>query len=98
MSEIELVTDKNGETAFAIQDDGKRIAEMVVSMEPGKLTVFHTEVKQQYEGQGLAKRLLNHMVTYARGHDMKVVALCSYVHAQFLRHTEAYKDVWKQTS
>jgi uncharacterized protein len=98
MNEIELITDNNGESAFAIEDDGKRIAEMVVSIESGKLTVFHTEVKQQYEGQGIAKRLLNYMVTYAREHDLKVVPLCSYVHAQFLRHTKEYEDVWKQAS
>lgn len=40
--------------------------------------------------------MLNEMVAYARKNNLKVVALCSYVHAQFSRHTDEYADVWKK--
>jgi uncharacterized protein len=40
--------------------------------------------------------LLTAMVDYAKGHQLKVVPLCSFVHAQFKRHPDMYEDVWKK--
>ena len=36
------------------------------------------------------------MVDYARKHDLKVIPLCPYVHAQFKRHPDEYADVWNK--
>jgi predicted GNAT family acetyltransferase len=38
--------------------------------------------------------MLNAMVDYARRNEMQVTPLCPYVHAQFKRHPEEYRDVW----
>ena len=67
---------------------------MIISISGKELTVYHTEVVPEAEGKGLAKKLLDAMVSYAREHKMKVIPLCPYVHAQFKRHPDEYKDVY----
>jgi predicted GNAT family acetyltransferase len=94
MQEIQLVWqgDKNG--AFVIEEDGKRLAEMVFGLEGKNLSVFHTEVAPELEGKGVAKMLLQRMVEYAREEGDKVLPFCPFVHAQFRRHPDQYADIW----
>lgn len=94
MNEIELKLGENGRGSFLIEENGKRIAEMVIGISKGRLSVYHTEVAEKLEGQGVASRLLTTMVSYARDHDLKVKPLCPYVHTQFKRHPERYEDIW----
>jgi len=74
--------------------DDKKAGKMDISVIGNKLTVYHTEVDDEYAGNGFAKLLLNQLVSYARENDLKIVPLCPYVHAQFKRHPEEYNDVW----
>jgi len=96
MNPIKLQLSPQGRGAFYIEDQGERIAFMDISIVNGMLTVFHTEVAEQLKGQGIAGKLLEHMVSYARDNALKVVPLCPYVLAQFNRHPEKYADVWKK--
>ncbi|KAA0125948.1 N-acetyltransferase [Chryseobacterium sp. SN22] len=74
--------------------DGKKAGKMDISVIKDKLTVYHTEVDDEYAGNGFAKILLDKLVAYARENNLKIVPLCPYVHAQFKRHPEEYNDVW----
>lgn len=94
MANPELKLDDKGRGAFIITENGEKIAEMVVAIDEENLFVYHTEVSPQAEGKGLAKLLLETMVQHARKHQIKVVPLCPYVHAQFNRHKELYADLW----
>jgi uncharacterized protein len=96
MKEIELKLESGGKGAFFIEEEGERIAEMVISISGKNLTVYHTEVSDKLKGQGVASKLLSTMVEYARKQNLKVIALCPYVTAQFTRHPEEYKDVWNR--
>ena len=96
MNDIELKLDTNGKGAFVIAEGGNRIAEMAIGISGNNLTVFHTEVSDKLKGQGIAAKLLSTMVQYARDNNLKVIALCPYVNAQFKRHPEQYQDVWNQ--
>lgn len=96
MNDVALKLDPRGQGAFYIMEGTEQIAEMVISVAPTVLTVYHTEVAPKAEGQGLAKKLLETMVNYARSKGLKVIPLCPYVHAQFKRHPEQYRDVWLQ--
>ena len=96
MNEIQLKLDKSGKGAFVIEEDGQQIAEMAFGISGTNLTVFHTEVAERLKGQGIAPRLLEKMVEYARHENLKVIALCQYVNAQFKRHPDQYNDIWKQ--
>lgn len=96
MNAIQLKLNDQGRGAFFIEEQGERIAHMEISIAHQNLTVFHTEVSEKLQGQGIAARLLEHMVAYAREHGLHVVPLCPYVYAQFKRHAETYADVWKK--
>jgi uncharacterized protein len=97
MDEIQLRLDNSGKGAFVIERNGERLAEMAIGISGNDMTVYHTEVSDSLKGQGVAAKLLATMVDYARKNQLKVIALCPYVHAQFKRHEDQYKDVWNQT-
>jgi len=94
MATIKLELDAKNHGGFNLYDDGIKIGEMVVSISNGNLTVYHTEVDENQGGKGYARQLLDTMTAYARENNLKVIALCPYVHAQFTRHPEEYKDIW----
>ena len=73
-----------------------QIGKMDIAVQDPQLIVYHTEVDKEYAGQGLAKLLLEKLVTYGREHKLKIVPLCPYVHAQFKRHPEEYNDIWSK--
>ena len=93
MDEVQLKMNENGEGYFYIMEDEVLLGEMVIGLKENILTVFHTEVSEKAEGKGLAKKLLDSMVAYARNKGLKVKALCPYVHLQFKRHPQEYADI-----
>jgi uncharacterized protein len=96
MNDIVLKLESNGKGAFVIEDAIERIAEMAFAISGNNMTVFHTQVSAKLEGRGVAGKLLETMVKYARDNKLKVIALCPYVSAQFKRHPEKYNDIWNQ--
>ncbi len=96
MDNIKLYLDEKGRGAFTISEGDEQLGEMVISIDGANLTVYHTEVDARAEGKGYAKKLLTAMVDHARKNDLKVTALCPYVHAQFKRHADVYADIWNR--
>lgn len=56
--------------------------------EDGTITINHTGVPPEYEGRGIAAKLVNKAVADARAEGFKIMPVCSYVVAQFRRHPE----------
>jgi predicted GNAT family acetyltransferase len=96
MNTIQLKLNDQKRGAFLIEEGDERLAEMVVAIMDHRLVVYHTEVSEKLRGEGIAAKLLEEMVKYARSNQLKVVPLCPYVLAQFKRHPDQYKDVWEQ--
>ena len=72
--------------AFFIAQDGKRLAEMTYSRANDALVIIdHTEVDARLSGQGVARKLLDAAVAWARETHTKVLATCPYASAQFAR-------------
>ena len=90
-----LKLDDKRQGGFYIMDGEEQLGEMAIGISDKTLTVFHTEVSPEAEGKGLAKKMLEAMVAYARERQMKVVPLCPFVHAQFKRNPDKYKDLWQ---
>lgn len=95
MEEVLLQLDEKKHGHFYMTENSEQIAEMQIGISGNELTVYHTEVAPDHEGRGLAKKLLVTMVDYARKNNLKVIALCPYVFAQFKRHPDEYADIWK---
>ena len=81
---------------FFIEEDGKRVAELVISISGNNLTVFHTEVSESLKGKGVSTMLLDTMEKYVRENNLKVIPLCPYVNVQFKRHRDKYDDIWNK--
>lgn len=96
MAEIKFKLDNRRRGAFYAEEEGKQVGEMVIGLSETTLTVYHTEVDAAMEGRGLARKMLDAMVAYAREHSLQVLPLCEYVHGQFRRHPEEFSDVWKK--
>jgi uncharacterized protein len=96
MEQVTLQLNETQKGAFKMMDGNEEMGEMEVSIHDGVMTVYHTEVKEQAEGKGYAKRLLAAMVDHARKNHLAIKPLCSFVHAQFKRHPKDYADVWKE--
>lgn len=46
--------------------------------QPDTLTITHTHVPRAFEGRGIAGRMTQAALDYARSHDLTVVPLCSF--------------------
>ena len=81
---------------FRMYDDtGKIMGEIAYVPAPdGTLAATHTEVFPEYAGQGLAAKLLDTLVEYARSQQVQVKPVCSYVVAAFAKEPEKYRDVY----
>src|SRR5262249_27275859 len=59
----------------------------------GKFIIFtHTEVPKALEGRGIAGRLAQVALDYARAQHLTVIPLCPYVSAYLRQHSE-YQDI-----
>ncbi|NIJ53755.1 GNAT family N-acetyltransferase [Dyadobacter arcticus] len=96
MSEVKMKLDDRRRGRFYIEEEGKQVGEMVIGVSETTLTVYHTEVNPELEGRGLAKKMLDEMVAYARQEHLQVLPLCEYVHQQFRKHHDDFADIWKK--
>lgn len=92
---MEFKHDDRGRAGLFTAGEGEDKAEL--SYSPAGLQdalVFdHTFVPEHLRGKGVAEKLVDYAVDYARSKNMKVVPACSYVRALFERHPEKYGDI-----
>ena len=96
MNNVKFELIEEGRGSFYLEDGNEKVAEMEVGINGQEMTVYHTEVQPEGEGKGLAKMLLSAMVEHARANHLKVIALCTFVHLQFKKNAEQYKDIWQK--
>lgn len=83
-----------GTGAFFIEREGLRLAEMVYSRSgPAQIIIAHTEVHERLQGLGVARKLLNELVAWARETNTRVLATCPYASAQFAKDA-SIRDVY----
>lgn len=87
----EIKKDKNkfyiGETST------NPIAEITfVPTDDDKLIVNHTYVSNSLRGQGIAMKLVETVIEYARAENKKIVPVCSYV-VNVMSNKDEYKDI-----
>lgn len=76
---------RGDEGAFVIEREGRRLAELTWTRSRADDTVSldHTWVHDSLRGQGVARRLLDAAVAWARKELCRVVPRCPYAQAQF---------------
>lgn len=78
-----------------IERDGRRIAEQAYKRKDDHhIVVVHTEVDDSLRGQGVARKLLDTLVAWARETGTRVAATCTYAKAQFEKDA-SIRDVYE---
>ncbi|WMT86425.1 N-acetyltransferase [Pelagibacterium sp. 26DY04] len=66
-----------------------RQAEMTYRRRPdGSIVIDHTGVPKEFEGRGIALKLVKRAIKDARDGGFKIVPQCPYVAVQFRRHPD----------
>jgi len=81
------VTHNVDASRFEIAVDG-RVAECAYRRQGDLLVLHHTEVPPALRGQGLAARLVQAALAFAREQQLRVRPGCSYVATYMRRHPE----------
>lgn len=55
--------------------------------------ITHTVVDENYQGQGLAEKLLDEVCEHARRENVKIIPICSYAVKKFDEQPEKYGDL-----
>jgi uncharacterized protein len=71
---------------------GGKLARADYRLQDGVMHIFHTEVPVEFEGRGVAARVVHAAMAHARAHGLKVRPACSYVRTFMARHPE-YEDL-----
>ncbi|MBT2230829.1 GNAT family N-acetyltransferase [Nonomuraea sp. NEAU-A123] len=88
---VEIV-DNTEQSRFEIFVDGTVAGFADYRLLPTKIVFTHTEVLPEYEGQGLAGKLVGHALDASRDTGLRVVPLCPYV-AKYIERHPPYKDL-----
>ena len=94
---IEFKIDENNRGSFFINNkEGSQIAELDFDVKDNVLNAYHTGVRKELEGQGIAAQLFDKLVEYAREKNYKIIPSCSYISVKFRRHPDEFADVWQR--
>ena len=88
--------DNGSKGRYVLRSAAGAEAEMTFTKVSEKLIIIdHTEVPDAFRGQGAGLRLVTRAVEDARAAGKKIIPLCPFANAQFLRHPE-WADVLKR--
>jgi predicted GNAT family acetyltransferase len=87
------VTDNPAESRYEIHAaDGRLAGFIVYRLKPGRISLIHTEIDDEFEGQGLGSKLVAGALDDARARDLGVLPFCPFVNSYIERHPE-YADL-----
>lgn len=76
--------DDNKHGVFKLFNGETVVAEMAYTWAGDTMLIIdHTDVSDQFRGQGLGRKLLNELVAFARGRNIKVIPLCPFAKSVF---------------
>jgi predicted GNAT family acetyltransferase len=82
------IEDQPDRRRYVIYDGDRRAGHVTYRREPGKLALDHTEVDEDFEGQGVGSVLIKHVLDEAREEGVDVLPFCSFVRSWIGRHPE----------
>ncbi len=91
MDNITIKFDEKNKESQAYDGD-KKIGYCQYEVNDDSLSITHTVVDKEYGGQGIAQKLLDEVVAYARDKSAKIMPVCSYAVKRFDEDSK-YNDV-----
>ena len=83
---------EDDENRSAAYKDGMLIGECEICGVGEKWAITHTGVRPEFEGQGIARRLVECVIEEARANQVKILPLCPYA-KKMMVGKEEYQDV-----
>ncbi len=87
------VTHNPAENRFETRIDGK-LCKLDYLQDGANFVITHVGVHPDLRGQGIAGRIVEASLDYARDHSLHVVPICSYA-AAYIRRNPQYADLTK---
>jgi len=82
------VADAPERERYEISLDGALAGFALYKLRPGLIAFIHTQIDEQFQGHGLADRLIAYALEDARARDLEVLPFCPFVKAFLERHRE----------
>lgn len=80
---------------FILYDNGIKAGEIHYKRKDNETIIAtHTEVEEQFQGQGFGMSLIDRLAEFARNNSLKIVPQCEYVKKVFQKNTN-FADVKK---
>jgi predicted GNAT family acetyltransferase len=86
------VTENRGESRFEVEVDGKVAGFVSYQRGKGVIAFMHTEIKDEFEGQGLGGKLVAGALDTAREEGLQVLPYCPFTRSYIAKHPE-YLDL-----
>lgn len=71
---------------------GEDVAALYYSMFEGKLYLNHTEVPEALQGKGIAGKLVEGALEYARANNLPIVPMCPYAN-KYIQRNPQYQNL-----
>lgn len=88
------ITHKDNQFIATVDDREAGLIEYVPVNET-TIILAHTEMNDDFRGQGVGQTILEHIIEHARENNLKLIPLCPFTKAQMDKHPE-YHDVLHQ--
>jgi uncharacterized protein len=86
------VRDNPDELRYEVLVDGQVAGLLFYRAREGELVLVHTEVADEFEGQGIGSRLVAGALDDIRARGLRIVPICPFVKGYLGRHPE-YTDL-----
>ncbi|OZN24187.1 GNAT family N-acetyltransferase [Actinobacillus seminis] len=74
---------------FIVDERQRKIAELsYFFVDAQTINATHTFVSEALRGQGVADKLYRSLVTFVRGHQLKLIPTCSYIAIKWQRENK----------
>ncbi|MGB4590007.1 MAG: GNAT family N-acetyltransferase [Clostridiaceae bacterium] len=88
--EVKAVRDIKHSRIALVDENGKEVGKVMVSVEYGIVTLNHTQLDPSLQGTGLGIKLIDEAVAYAKENNYKINSKCPYGKKMLLRNQERY--------
>lgn len=92
MSKTPVTTRNNSEKSRveAVLPSGEVAGFAQYDVKDDAFRFFHTEVGDEYGGQGIGGQLAAGVMDFVRGEDSRIIATCSFIRSYMTKHEETH--------
>src|ERR1700756_725801 len=87
------VLDNPAQSRYEVFSDGKLAGFALYRLQGDRITMYHTEIDEAFEGEGLGSELAREALRDIRSRGLMVEPLCPFIAAFIRSHPDDYLDL-----